>query len=518
MYALTAIAVSPEDADKVQFPINGINVEGNTLISTERLQQAIKPFLTQAGTIDQLQSALQAIEKIYAEAGYSAIKAVLPEQEADAGIFRILVVEAKLGSIKVVGNKYYDQSNILNTVPGLHLGETPNLNLVAKTLRIANESFAKNARVVLARSPHEGKVDAEIRVVDQKQDRFIISLDNTGSLTTGRSRLGFIYQNANVFNRDHAIALQYTTSPERLEDVTIFGISYRIPLYRLGDTMDFSVGHSDVNSGNVTTTSGTFGISGSGDYASANYNLSLPAWRDIEQKLIFSANWRSFNSEVVFKGSSDSLIPDLTSAPASVTYLATKTVGDAQWQGSIGWVHNFPIGSKGDTKAYNQDRARPGADASFDTLRYSATYLRPFIAGWNAKAEIGGQLTRDMLIVGEQYGLGGAYSVRAFNERELSGDSGYRASLEVTSPEWEKIRFPHTRSFTSLFYDLGQVTKNNPLQGELAREKISSAGVGFKMLVGQTAQLKLDIARVMDGDGIQRAGDFKGHFQILFFF
>ena len=37
----------------------------------------------------------------------------------------------------------------------------------------------------------------------------------------------------------------------------------------------------------------------------------------------------------------------------------------------------------------------------------------------------------DLLISGEQFGLGGAHSIRGFEERELSADKGIQASLEI---------------------------------------------------------------------------------------
>jgi len=40
------------------------------------------------------------------------------------------------------------------------------------------------------------------------------------------------------------------------------------------------------------------------------------------------------------------------------------------------------------------------------------------------------------LISGEQFGLGGADSVRGFEEREISGDDGIQLNLETHSPSF----------------------------------------------------------------------------------
>lgn len=516
--AYPAFAVSPEEAEQAKFTISKLLIEGNTLVPAAELQRAVQPYIGENSTIDSLQAALQAIEKVYADHGYGAIKAVLPEQEAEAGVFRISIVEAKLATVRVVGNSHYSSENIIRSAPALLSGQSPNLQKVAKTLRIANESFAKNTRAVITRSAEPGKVDAELRVTDIKPWRFAASLDNTGTETTGRGRLGFVFQHANLFDRDHAMAAQFTTSPGHEDDVKIFGLSYRIPVYRFGDTIDLAYGHSDVDSGTVVTTAGNYGISGSGDFVSANYNLSLAPWHDLEQRIVFGLNWRSFESKVVPQGSNTSLIPDLTSAPASVTYQLGQSQGDIRWLSSLGLIHNLPSGSDGDTAAYNQFGARPGAKAHFDAIRYNIAYYRPIIANWNIRAELGGQWTDDMLISGEQFGVGGANSVRGFNERELSGDKGYRGSLELGTPEWTKLKLPNAHLFGAAFCDFGYVSRNNPLPGELPHEGVSSTGLGLRMTIGQSFQVKADIARVLDGGGLQEAGDYKGHVQLVMIF
>lgn len=513
-----AFAAPLEDADQAKFAISKLQINGNTLVSTEELQRAVRPYIAENSTIENLQAALQAIEKVYADHGYGAIKAILPEQEAEAGVFHITVVEAKLAAIRVVGNQNYSNENILRSAPALVKGESPNLQKVAKTIRIANESFGKNTRVVITRSEQPGEVDAELRVNDIKPWRFAASLDNTGTESTGKQRLGFVFQHANLFDRDHAMAAQFTTSPGHESDVKIFGLSYRIPVYRFGDTIDLAYGHSDVNSGTVVTTAGNYGISGSGDFASANYNLSLPPWHELEQRIVFSLNWRSFKSNVVPQGGSGSLIPDLTSAPASVTYSIGQSQGDIRWLANVGVTHNLPSGTDGDTSAYNQFGARPGANAHFNSIRYNLAYYRPVWTNWNMRGEFGGQWTDDLLISGEQFGIGGANSVRGFNERELSSDTGYRGTFELGTPEWSRLKLPNTRVFGAAFYDFGYINRNRPLAGELSSEYIASAGVGLRGTIGQSFQIKADLARVLDGGGLQQAGDFKGHVQLVIIF
>lgn len=500
--------------EKVKFEIKGIVVDGNTIISSEKFNDVLQPYISHDATIDTLQAALIAVEKVYAEAGYTAIKAVLPEQEADAGVFNIHVIEAKVGQIKVTGNEYFSLKNILNSAPDLVVGQSPNLLNVAKSLRIANESFAKYTRVVIVKSVHADEVDAELKVQDASPRRFAVSLDNTGTKQTGRQRLSLVFQHANLFDLDHAMAAQYTTSPEHEDQVKIFGISYRIPIYSLADTIDISLGRSDVNSGNITTTAGNFGISGSGDYASLNYNHALPVWHDIEQRLSLGLNWRSFESEVRQEGGPD-LIPDLTSAPASITYTMSQQQNERRWLASVGLVHNLPSGDDGDTDAYNQAGARQGATSHFNLIRYQLAYSRPLTSKLNLGFELNGQHTRNLLISGEQFGIGGAGSVRGFDLREVNGDKGFRTSLELSSTPI--ALFKNMRLVGVGFYDYGYTERNDPQPGEVKNEALASAGAGLR-LSANNFQLKLDVARALNGSPNYDAGEYQGHFEMVYIF
>ena len=512
VYAENAIV---EQEEKARFEISKLLVEGNTLVATQELEQSLQPFIIKDGSIDTLQSALLAIEAVYAKHGFSAMKAVLPEQEADAGVFRIQVIEAKLSKVKVTGNSYFSEENIRNSAPDLVIGESPNLLKVAKSLRVANENFAKYTRVVISKAQGTGEVEAELKVQDGKPYRFAVSLDNTGTKPTGRQRLGFVFQHANLFDRDHAMAAQFTTSPEHEDQVKIFGLSYRIPIYSTADTIDISAGHSDVSSGNVTTTAGVFGISGSGDFASVTYNHQLPLWRDIEQKISLGLNWRYYGSNVTFNDQ-DVGIPDLTSAPAVLTYTMGQTQNERKWQASLSAVYNLSSGDKGDKEAYNQPLARPGADSHFKQLRYQFAYASPISSLWNVSAELSGQHTDDMLISGEKYGVGGAGSVRGFDMREVNGDKGFRGSVEFTTMPREINK--SARIVGALFTDYGYAELNNPAPGETKSEVISSIGGGFRMGISNRFQMRLDLARVLNGSPTYDSGRFFGHFDMIYLF
>ena len=90
-----------------------------------------------------------------------------------------------------------------------------------------NENPAKQVGVRLEATDEPGKVDAVVRVIDEKPVRHSLFLDNSGTSQTGYYRAGYGFQNANLFNRDHVFIAQVIGSPTAISDVR------SLPRYRL---------------------------------------------------------------------------------------------------------------------------------------------------------------------------------------------------------------------------------------------------------------------------------------------
>jgi hemolysin activation/secretion protein len=246
MYAPPAFA-----QQETRFSVRTFHIEGNQLIDTARIATAVQVFTGPEQNFDTLRRAVEAVEALYADAGFGAVRVQLPEQDIADGIVRLKVIEARLGRIRVEGSRHFSDENIRASVPALVEGGPPNIDRAGASLALANDSFAKRTRVTLQRGETSGSVDAVLRVADIRPWRIATSLDNTGNSVTGDYRFGVSYQHANLFDRDHAFSAQYVTSPDHLDKVSILGLGYKIPIYARGDSIEAVYGRSNVDSGNV---------------------------------------------------------------------------------------------------------------------------------------------------------------------------------------------------------------------------------------------------------------------------
>jgi hemolysin activation/secretion protein len=503
--------------DGPRFAVTGFVVDGNSLLPAGRIEQLLAPFKGNGRNFDTLRQAVEALENGYASAGYGAIRVLLPAQELDQGIVRLQVFESRVGRITVSGNSKFSEDNILRSVPSLRAGDYLHQDEVTASLALANESFAKQTRLVVSRGQRENEADVQLAVSDQSPWRAVVALDNTGNEATGRHRLAVSFQHANLFDRDHSFSAQYTTSPTKPDKVAVIGLGYRIPFYERGDALEFSWGRSNVNSGTVNTAAGDYAISGRGEFASARYWYGLPRWAGQAQQLFISWDLHKYESQVIPTGGTTSLIPDLSSAPLGLGYSLNGSSDTQTWRASLDFLFNIPGGSTNNTSAYNLPGARPGSDAHFSLWRYQASTQKALGDDWGLALEFQGQYTNDMLISGEQFGIGGRGTVRGFNEREVSGDRGFRASAELSAPA---LALPFERSQARFvgFYDVGATQRLHALPGEQEKEGVSSAGIGLRIADSRNYQLRADLARVIDGGGNKRSGDLTTHVQLVLLF
>ena len=532
--AVPAAAAAP--VAEPRFNIDKFTVRGATLITAEGLRLILAPFIGKGKDFGDVQKALEALEKSYTGRGYSAVQVILPEQQIDAGEVEFNVVEAKIGKIVVEGNKYFDEANIRASLPQVEQGQAPNILHISDNLRVANENPAKQTTVLLRSGTEEGQVDAVVRVADERPSKLSLTLDNTGTEQTGLFRLGIGYQNANMFNRDHVLNAQYVTAPNdddrtnRLglypsKHVLIVGAQYRIPLYRQGDSLEFSAGYSNVNSGVVLN---LFNISGSGSIFSARYNQNLQKIGDLEHKLSYGLDWRGYRSVVTQIGVAGAgLVPDVTVHPVSLTYAGAYRKNDSDSNFFVSASQNLPGGNDAGTGAFAGDPfvsparppARADANPRYFVTRWGFNHNRALPRDWQFRWGMSGQLTRDMLVSGEQFGIGGADSVRGFLEREIINDNGYRGTLEFYSPDFGGIvPVAGARLRALAFYDWGAVKRNRPAVLEGHGQHVSSAGVGVRFSRGTNLSLRLDAATVTDSGGLQKIGDVRVHASFAYIF
>jgi hemolysin activation/secretion protein len=493
---------------ELRFDIERYIVDGNTLLSADELNRITAPFAGKARDFGDVQRALEALENAYRERGYSAVQVFLPEQDLEKGRVVLRVIEARIRRVEITGNKFFDEANVRASLPSLREGSIPNADAISANLRVVNESPAKQTNVILRAADEPGVIDARVDVADEKPDKWFLTLDNTGNKATGYWRAGIGYQSSNLWNRDHSLTLQYVTS-DKEKMVHVWSVGYRVPLYEHSASVDFIAGFSDVEAGTTETTAGELKFSGKGEVYGVRYNRHLPRVTGLDHRLILGLDYKDYKNTCSLgtfgAAGCGTAGASFVLRPASAAYSALWTLDRAQAGVQLTYVHNLPGGADGNTDAIN--RARAGADPSYQLWRLSANYAKAFENDWQVRVAFQGQHSEQILVGAEQFGAGGQTSVRGFNEREISAERGYVANFEIYTPD---IANPIGLKAWNLrllgFYDFGHVQRVDPQPGDIAEQSIGSLGVGMRLGLGKGFSFKGDIAHTLQEGGQRRRG------------
>ncbi len=437
LFAFSAFAADGGRGEIPRFEIRNYQVEGNTLISADELEAILAPFTGKERDFGTVQEAHEAVEQAYRSRGFYMVVVTLPEQEIEKGIVRLKVTEKRIGKIRVEGNRFFDTENIRNSVPVLRQGDAPNLNVLSRSLKLANDNPAKKINVSLQNSAIENEIDANIAVKDEKPWKAGLTANNTGTRETGSSRLGILLQHANVANLDHLMTLQYITSPEKPDRVSIFSTGYRLPFYSMGSSLDLIAAYSNVDSGTISAAGTNMDVSGKGTILGTRYNQNLTRIGNYEHKITLGLEYRDYENNVDFLGFQ--LGNDITIHPASLTYAGNWTADKSHAGFYVTDLQNLPGNWGGKDGAADFESARTGAPRNYNIIRLGANLSYSLGGDWQARAAVNGQYTDDLLVASEQFGIGGANSVRGFEEREFADDRGYSGSIEIHTPDLCKL-------------------------------------------------------------------------------
>ena len=500
---MSVAAADEAGQETLRFAITRYAVEGATLLTPAEIEAAVAPFIGTDKDFSDVQSALEVIEALYADRGYSAVHVLLPEQEMEAGTVRFQVIEGHYGKVTVKNNRFFSEANLLNAIPSVRSGGVPKSKQVARELRLANENPARQLNVVLKGGERDDELDASLQVSDSKFSQWTLTADNSGTVETGRSRISLAYRHANLFDADQVAQVQAQISPEHTDRSQVVGGSYRIPLYGLGHSVEFFGSYSNINA----VVGGLSNFQGGGLMFSTRYNVPLERRGTFDPRVSFGLDWRRFDKIELTSPPPTTLFGEIVVTPLSAAYATQGRLGKGDVALNTSLTVNVPVAGSGksaDFAAY--DRINTAApEPHYKVLRFGASYFLPLAADWQWRTAFSGQWSNDRLIQGEQIRLGGADGVRGFSEGSETGERGGKLNLELYAPAWNMGGLG-TRGL--LFADAGRV---QPETGDSTG--IASLGLGLRASYSGSLALRFDAGRIMNEgtDPKQQQGDWRLH-------
>ena len=467
------------------FVIRGFTVTGDNPLADGETTRVLAPFLRADATLATLQNAATALEAALRQQGFSLHRVSLPPQEIGDTI-ALLITSFKIGKVDVVNNSPYSDANVRRALPELREGTTPDFARLSIQNALANESLNRRLSVLLRESETASEINATVRVTGERPWFAAVSLSNGGNRETGRDRLTVIASHGNLWDRDHALDLAYTTSLDSPSAVRQLGASYKIPLYSLGGVVS-----AGLSSSTIKGDFGAFTTNGAGTSMSLGYLQHLGGSGSSRHFLQLRLDDK-LSQALAVNGLAIGV--DRRSRPISVGYLFKGAANNAPFGFGVDYSVNTPSGAGNNDVSYQLEDPQRPLRARWNKLRADANLSLELPAKWQLQWRGQAQYASAPLISSEQLIAGGRTWLRGAGS--VFGDRGWLSAIDVYSPEL----MPGLRGL--LFFDVASLANNNATLARPASDVLASAGVGLRYNHTSGWYASADYAQLLKGSVI----------------
>ena len=471
---------SPENAapreEGTPFSIKSIKFLGNRSFSDAELQPLVAHLLKGPITLGQVQDAAAEIKKFYRAHGFIATYVYIPRQQLIGDELKIDILEGRFGVLSVTGNKWYS-ADVIKKQFRLHAGDVLKYEDLRRDLARLNSSQDIKAKIVMEPGEDQGSTNLTASINDRAPVHLTGEINNQGTKSTGNERYSISAAHNNVFGAMDRLngALQYGV------DSLAVGTSYSVPLnYDAGTRLTYSFVNADVDVKGAFTALQVKGWARTHNLTvlqpvveQENFNVDLRAGLDV--KSIENSILGSVTGKDELRILNPGMNLDFTD-PQGKTF-STQDI-------------NFGLGGFGGSSEKEDATSRAGTGGSFFVYRgMVARYQKlPGDAILLLKGNV--QFTPDSLAPSEQIRLGGAHSIRGYQEGDYSGDYGGYANCDVIVPPKfipENWKLPYSKESMRQqvqmigFLDWGTARIKSPAVGEIKSKDLGGAGAGLRV-------------------------------------
>ena len=509
--ATQAFAGEDKVEEKPRFDVMEYQIEGNSVLPVIAVEEMVYPWLGEKKNVDDVEHARADLERAYHDAGYSTVLVDIPEQKVDSGIIHLKVTEGTISKVRVTGSRYFSQGRILAKTPSIAEGSVPYFPDLQKDIASVNTTADRRVTPILKAGKTPGTVDVDLKVDDKLPLHASLELnDRHGANTTPWRAIGMVRYD-NLWQREHSLSLQYQTAPKEPSQVAVFSASYLIPLSDKGDALAMYAirTRSDVAAvGDIT-------VQGNGTIYGIRRIVPLPGSSQLFHSLSFGADYKDFKEDLALRGS-DSFSTPISYLPFSLSYNATSQLEPSLTQYNLS--ANFAVrGLSNKPEEFGNKRYL--AQPNYFYLSGEVEHSSKLFGNYSYMAKIGGQWSDQPLISNEQYGAGGADTVRGYLESEAMGDDALHATIELRSPSVANLISSNLDDLHFLvFLDSAALRVTDPLPQQKSRYTLTSAGFGARLKAWRNLSASFDLGRAFRESANTHSGDIRMHFRMLYEF
>lgn len=445
----------------VPIEVTRIEVVGSTVLAESEISPITQPLEGKTVTLAELNTAAQDITKLYLAKGYLTSRAIVSPQTITDGVVQIQIVEGSLESIDIEGNNRLNTGYIRSRIEQ-GVDEPLNTNDLEDQLQLLKaDPLLENIDATLQAGQGKGKSQLKLEVDEASSLILGANIDNYTTPSTGPVRTGVTVGTRNLTGNGDSLLASYNRSVTG--GLNTIDASYTIPVNAKNGTVQL---RTIIQRNEITEDPfDQFDIISD----SERYSISFrqPLIRNPREEFALSAGF-SHQRSLGFVNAAG--IPTTLFGPDANGLTRTSV-----FQFGQDYTHRDPNGVWALRSQFNLG-VDIGATTNDGVAPTGESIPDGRFVSWLAQAQrvqrLGSsnllimqadlQLTPDSLLSSEQFTVGGAQSVRGYRQNALSGDNGFRFSLE------NRIALAKNQEGSPIFQlapfvDLGYVfNSNNP--------------------------------------------------------
>ena len=465
---------APETAasDVKNIPLRQFDVDRSELLTTRSINQVLAPYQGRDVSLKELFEAVALLNELYKSKGISTALALLPPQEIKDGVVKIRLIEAKVGAIEISGLQHLQQEFVDGRIH-IKPGDMVSVDQLEEDLIRFNSLYESKLRANVRAGAEVGKTDIIIDVQEAQRYKFTTFVDNASRETIGEGRIGAVFSANNLLGINDSFQA-YATDTEGSNN---YAISYSAPVADNDLRFDISF-----NYGDMKLVDGPFEVL---DITGSSRELAVGLTQPFAVGL--NRQWAAYGR--VAARNSVSEFSGFTQQDQDLVVVSMGVSGEAHY-GDYAWSIDNSI---------NVGTRLLGGEETYTYYRANATRIDSLSEGWQLITRGGLQYSpSELLPSGEQFQVGGLYSVRGYSEGLLSGRNGYFGSVELRTalnslpPGTSSNSYPLFQSL--VFLDHGAALPYRPGEGENNDDFLTSVGLGATMDVGSRVTAKVAFA------------------------
>jgi hemolysin activation/secretion protein len=446
-----------------------LNVEfenDSEFISDSELSAIAKEYIGRPIDFSEIARLVRTVNDLYAERGVVTASAILPPQDLSDRVLNIRLVEGKLGSIAVVGDRRTRDQLILDRVRLVKGDRVVDVPTASRDITFSNRTSLMQIRMLLQPGATFGLTDIALGITEPPRNQLTAYVDNQGVESTGDVTAGLIWRHYGALGIDDSFLAFLTRSRGSVSGT----LNYDLPISSFGTR----VGIGYTGTGTTVVDGPAEPLDVTGEAHAGTVTLS--------QAVIATQQWLLQANGSVSYGNSKSYIGPVPQVDALTTRV----------------VVGMPISFTGEqlnlyvqpqvVYARVEDRLAPDPISYRDVVLFTGNGGGTLAFDQRFSAHVRGawQYTNEELLPGNLlFNIGGPSTVRGYPSDGVAGDSGYFLQAELSKSFAENFEGLSVFAFA----DVGEVFSTFP-----DRTTLASAGFGLSYDIGPRATFELTAA------------------------